>query len=67
MGMDVAPNPNPPDIRISIYIHGFTHYVHNHNNIEPFRPFINNYMDTGGEGEWWSGRFDCLVCLVGSE
>jgi hypothetical protein len=54
MGMDVAPNPNPLDIRISMNIHGFTHYVHHHNNMGPFQPFSNNYMDNGGEGEWWT-------------
>jgi hypothetical protein len=26
MGMNVALNPNPPDIRISMDIHGFTYY-----------------------------------------
>jgi hypothetical protein len=31
MGMDVTPNPNPPDIRVSMDIHRFTHYVDNHN------------------------------------
>jgi hypothetical protein len=54
MGMDVAPNPNPPDIRIFMNIHRFTHYVHYHNNIGTFWPFNNNYMDTGGEREWWT-------------
>jgi hypothetical protein len=49
MGMDVAPNPNPPDIRISMNIHGFIHHVHHHNNIGPFWPFDNNYIDNGGE------------------
>jgi hypothetical protein len=34
MGMAVAPNPNPPDIRISMDIHVFTHYVHEHNILE---------------------------------
>jgi hypothetical protein len=34
MGMVVAPNPNPPDIQISMDIHVFTHYVHEHNILE---------------------------------
>jgi hypothetical protein len=36
MGMDVTPNPNPSDIRISMDIHEFTHYVHHHNYIGAF-------------------------------
>jgi hypothetical protein len=51
IGMYVAPNPNPPDIRISMDIHGFTQYVHYHNNIRKFCPFSNNYMNNGEEGE----------------
>jgi hypothetical protein len=61
MDMDVAANPNPPDIRVSMDIHGFTHYVHHHNHIGAFQQhFSNNYMDNGGEGsgEHGRGRFD---------
>jgi hypothetical protein len=36
MGMDVSPNSNPSDIRVSMDIHGFTHYVHHHNHIGAF-------------------------------
>jgi hypothetical protein len=41
MGMDVASNPNPLNIRESIDIHRFTHYVHNHNRIGAFQYFDN--------------------------
>jgi hypothetical protein len=41
MGMDVAPNLNPPDIWVSMYIHGFTHYVHHHNHIGAFWHLCN--------------------------
>jgi hypothetical protein len=34
MGMALAPNPNPSDIRISMGIHVFTNYVHEHNILE---------------------------------
>jgi hypothetical protein len=71
MGMDVAPNPNPPDIRISMDIHEFTHYVYHHNNIGAFR-YFNNILDiwtmeVRGSGRHGCGRFDCLVCLAGSK
>jgi hypothetical protein len=33
MGMDVTLNPNLPDIWVSVDIHLFMHYVHQHNNI----------------------------------
>jgi hypothetical protein len=36
MGMDVASNPNPLDIRISIDIYGFTYYLHHYKNIGAF-------------------------------
>jgi hypothetical protein len=42
MAMDAAPNPNPLDIWISMDIHVFTHYVHHHNNIEPFWEHFSN-------------------------
>jgi hypothetical protein len=41
MGMDVTPNPNPLDIRVSMDIHGLTHYIHYHNHIGAFRHFGN--------------------------
>jgi hypothetical protein len=37
MDMDSAPNPNPLDIRITMDIHGFTHYVQRHSNTRAFQ------------------------------
>jgi hypothetical protein len=54
MGMDVAPNPNPPDIRVSMDIHGFTHYVHF--ILEHFG--ISATMEGRGSGGHGRGRFD---------
>jgi hypothetical protein len=34
VGMDIAPNPNPLYIRISMDIHVFMHYVHEYNIFE---------------------------------
>jgi hypothetical protein len=73
MGMDVAPDPNPSDIRISMDIQGFTHYVHHHNYIGAFRHFGNILaiiiwtMEGRGSGKYGRGLLDCLVGLVGSK
>jgi hypothetical protein len=73
MDMDVAPNPNPPDIRISMDIHRFTYYVHHvitiiilehFGNISAIIIWTMKGSESGGHGH---DCFDCLVSLVGSK
>jgi hypothetical protein len=66
MGMDVAPNPNPPDIRISTGLH--TIYIiiiiFDHFSLSAIIIWTMEGRGSGGHGR---DRFDCLVCLAGSE
>jgi hypothetical protein len=71
MGVDVAANPDPLDIRISMDIHVFTHYAHyvhehnifehNTNILEAFRQYLNSIFSNnyvGNEYEEEEGRRD---------
>jgi hypothetical protein len=66
MGMDVSPNPNPPDIWISMGLH--TMYVIiiilDRFNLSTIIIWTTKGREIARHD---CGRVDCLVCLAGSK
>jgi hypothetical protein len=66
MDMDVAPNPNSPDIHISTGLHTIYIIIIILDHLSLLAIIIWK-MEGRGSGGHGRGRFDCLVCLAGSK